>query len=46
MAKYRLWASVLLEADSEEEAIEEGKEIFGGDYFDYAELENDDENNE
>ena len=48
MAKYRLYASVLFEADSEEEAIEEGKEIFGSDYFDYVELENDndDENDE
>lgn len=49
MAKYRLWASVLFEADSKNEAIEEGKEIFGSDYFDVsAELENDndDENDE
>ena len=45
MAKYRVWASVVVEADSEEEAIEEGKEIFGSDYFDYAELENE-ENDE
>lgn len=48
MAKYRLYASVLFETDSENEAIEEGKEIFGSDYFDYVELENnnDDENDE
>ncbi len=39
MAKYRLWASVLFEADSKEEAIKEGIEIFGSDYFDYAEME-------
>ena len=41
MAKYRLWASVLFEADSEEDAIEEGKEFFGSDYFDFAEKEED-----
>ena len=35
MAKYRVWASVVVEADSEEEAID----------FDYAELENE-ENDE
>lgn len=48
MAKYRVWASAVVEADNEEEAIEEGKEIFGSDYFDYVELENnnDDENDE
>lgn len=39
MAVYRAYASVLIDADSEEEAIERALRIYDSNTFDYVELE-------
>lgn len=39
MAIYRAYASILIDADSEEEAIERALQIYDSNTFDYVELE-------
>lgn len=43
MAVYRAYASILIDADSEEEAIERALRIYDSNTFDYVELEDKDE---
>lgn len=43
MAVYRAYASILIDADSEEEAIERALRIYDSKTFDYVELEDEDE---
>lgn len=46
MAVYRAYASILIDADSDEEAIERALQIYDSNTFDYVELEDEEKEEE